>query len=165
MTRQEAIKIIEERIEIDREDILEDNEPESDFDKWVARQDVALTVALNMLRDPVGCLTSEELIKAYRKKEHMWDLEDIENGLELNAEEYIELFNIDKNPVTDVEKEDMACLLRRLLDKDADLQWSYCRDEAIKEVLLGRSLQQFEIEKRNEKTIAELITNSDSSEE
>ena len=39
MTRQRAAFIIEERIRIDREGILEGGGPASDFDKFVAEQD------------------------------------------------------------------------------------------------------------------------------
>ena len=143
MTRQEAAKIIEERIRIDREGILESGEPESDFDKFVAEQDKALELALKMMQSPVERLTPEELTKAYKKKEHLWDVEDIENELDLNVDEYIESFNIGEHPVTHEEKEDMAYRLRKLLDRDADAAWSYCRKAAVTEVLAGRE------EKRN----------------
>lgn len=138
MTRQEAVEIIEERIRVDRDGILEGGEPESDFDKFVAEQDKALELALKMMEDPVECLTLEELTKAYKKKEHLWDVEDIENELESSEEEYIEKFGIDENPVTQEEKEDMAYRLRKLLDKDADAAWSYCRKAAVVEVLSER---------------------------
>ena len=39
MTREEAIRIIEQRVAIDRQDILNGGEPVSDFDKFIAEQD------------------------------------------------------------------------------------------------------------------------------
>ncbi len=138
MTRTEAIAIINARIEFDRIGILDGGKPVSDFDKFVFEQDEALELALKMMQDPVESLTPEELTKAYKKKQHLWDVEDIENELELSEEEYIEKFGIDKSPVTQEEKEDMAYRLRKMLDRDADAAWSYCRKVAVTEVLTER---------------------------
>lgn len=67
MTRQEAAKIIEERIRIDREGSLNSGDSESDFDKFIAKQDEALELALNVLKNPVDFLDLDELISAYWK--------------------------------------------------------------------------------------------------
>lgn len=138
MTRTEAIAIINARIEVDRIGILDGGKPVSDFDKFVFEQDEALELALKMMQDPVESLTPEELTKAYKRKEHLWDVEDIENELELSEDEYIEKFGIDESPVTQDEKEEMAHRLRKMLDRDADAAWSYCRKAAVIEVLRER---------------------------
>lgn len=65
-------------------------------------------------------------------------MEDIENELELSEDEYIEKFGIDESPVTQDEKEEMAHRLRKMLDRDADAAWSYCRKAAVIEVLRER---------------------------
>lgn len=138
MTREEAIRIIEQRVAIDRQDILNGGEPVSDFDKFIAEQDEALEMALEAMKNPVGYLTSAELVQAYEKQQHIYDCSDIENELELAAEDYIEEFNIDNRPVTDEEIDRMAYELRRLLDKDADACWFHCRAEAVSIVLRRR---------------------------
>ena len=138
MTRTEAITIINARIEVDRIGILDGGKPASDFDKFIFEQDEALELALKMMQNPVESLTPEELTKAYKKKEHLWDVEDIENELGLSEEEYIEKFGIDERPVTQEEKEDMAYRLRKMLDRDADAAWSFCRKTAVTEVLMER---------------------------
>lgn len=138
MTRTEAITIINARIEVDRIGILDGGKPVSDFDKFIFEQDEALELALKMMQNPVESLTPEELTKAYKKKEHLWDVEDIENELGLSEEEYIEKFGIDERPVTQEEKEDMAYRLRKMLDRDADAAWSFCRKTAVTEVLMER---------------------------
>ena len=138
MTRTEAIAIINARIEVDRIGILDGGKLVRDFDKFVFEQDEALELALKMMQDPVENLTPEELTKAYKKKQHLWDVEDIENELELSEEEYIEKFSIDESPVTQEEKEEMAHRLRKMLDRDADAAWSYCRKAAVAEVLMER---------------------------
>ena len=138
MTRTEAIAIINARIEVDRIGILDGGKPMSDFDKFIFEQDEALELALKMMQNPVESLTPEELTKAYKKKQHLWDVEDIENELELLEEKYIEEFGIDESPVTQAEKEEMAYRLRKMLDRDADAAWSYCRKAAVTEVLMER---------------------------
>lgn len=138
MTRTEAITIINARIEVDRIGILDGGKPVSDFDKFIFEQDEALELALKMMQNPVESLTPEELTKAYKKKEHLWDVEDIENELGLSEEEYIEKFGINERPVTQEEKEDMAYRLRKMLDRDADAAWSFCRKTAVTEVLMER---------------------------
>lgn len=138
MTRTEAITIINARIEVDRIGILDGGKPVRDFDKFIFEQDEALELALKMMQNPVESLTPEELTKAYKKKEHLWDVEDIENELGLSEEEYIEKFGIDERPVTQGEKEDMAYRLRKMLDRDADAAWSFCRKTAVTEVLMER---------------------------
>lgn len=141
MTKEEAIRIIEQRVAIDRQDILNGGEPVSDFDKFIAEQDEALEMALEAMKNPVGYLTSAELVQAYEKQQHIYDCSDIENELELAAEDYIEEFGIDKKPVTEEEIDRMAYELRRLLDKDADACWSQCRAEAAAAVLRSRVKQ------------------------
>lgn len=48
MTREEAIEIIKQRVVIDRQNITNGGEPESDFYKFIAEQDEALDVALRL---------------------------------------------------------------------------------------------------------------------
>ena len=105
MTRQEAARIIEERIRIDREGILEGGEPASDFDKFIAEQDEALELALSALKNPVGFLEPSELLEAYWKQQNIYDI---------------------------------AGVLRKLLDGDADAAWSSCRERAADEILKKR---------------------------
>lgn len=131
-----AAKIIQERVQIDEDAVL--GEPQSDFDKWVEEQDTAMRLAVAMLLDPVQYLTTKELSHAYELQQHEYDKLDIENELELAAEHYIEEFHIDEKPVTDEEIDRMAFELRRLLDKNADACWSYCREEAVETVLRRR---------------------------
>lgn len=139
MVRQEAIRIIEERIRIDREGILEGSEPVSDFDKFIAEQDEALELALSALKNPVGFLGPSELLEAYWKQQNIYDTEDMENELDGNSEWYAEKFGTDKAaPVTKEELEQMAGVLRKLLDSDADATWSSCRERAAEEILNKR---------------------------
>lgn len=132
-----AAKIIQERVQIDEDMVL--GEPQSDFDKWVEEQDTAMRLAVVMLLDPVKHLTPEELRHAYVIEQHECDKLDIENELECAAEYYNEKFHIDEKPVTENEIERMAFELRKLLDKDADACWSYCRAEAVSTVLRRRN--------------------------
>ena len=138
MTREEAIKIIEERIMIDREGILNGGEPESDFDKFIAKQDEALEIALQMLKNPVDFLDSIELTVAYLKQQNLYDISDIEMRIDADSEWYAEKFGIDNNPVTEKELKNMADQLRKILDYDADAVWSSCCNEAIECVLSER---------------------------
>ena len=131
-----AAKIILERVRIDEDTVL--GEPQSDFDKWVKEQDTAMRLAAEMLLDPVQYLTPPELRHAYELQQHEYDKQDVEYELDSSAEDYIEKFGIDENPVTQEEQENMAYRLRKMLNKDADAQWSYCLKEAVTEVLLGR---------------------------
>ena len=50
MTREEAIKVIEQRMAMDRQNITNSSEPKSDFDKFIAEQDEALNVALEIMK-------------------------------------------------------------------------------------------------------------------
>lgn len=50
MTREEAIKVIEQRVTMDRQAITNSSEPRSDFDKFIAEQDEALDVALEIMK-------------------------------------------------------------------------------------------------------------------
>ena len=50
MTREEAIKVIEQRVAMDRQNITNSSEPKSDFDKFIAEQDEALDVALEIMK-------------------------------------------------------------------------------------------------------------------
>lgn len=138
MTRQRASFIIEERIGIDREGILESGESVSDFDKFIAEQDEALELALSALKNPVEFLGPSELLEAYWKQQNIYDTEDMENELDGNSEWYAEKFGTDKAPVTKEELEQMAGVLRKLLDSDADATWSSCRERAADEILNKR---------------------------
>lgn len=144
--RSLAAKIIQERIKTDEDMVL--GEPQSDFDKWVEEQDTAMRLAVSMLLDPVKHLTPEELRHAYDLQQHEYDKSDIENELELAAEDYIEEYNTNIRPVTEEEIDRMAYELRRLLDKDADACWSQCRVEAAAAVLRSRVKQYVDKEVR-----------------
>lgn len=133
MERQMAQIVIMNRITIDRASL--GDKVESDYDKWVDEQDSAMEMAVDMLLDPVKHLTPEELRHAYVLQQHEYDKSDIENELDVAAEDYIEQFDIDKKPVTPEEIEAMAIELRRILDRDADACWSVARAEAVTKVL------------------------------
>lgn len=83
-------------------------------------------------------LTPKELRIAYDEQNHVYDMEDIENELDLCREDYVETYSIDIQPVTESEFEEMAHELRRILDKDADASWSYARQAAVNKVLRMR---------------------------
>lgn len=135
--RNLAARIIQERIKTDEDMVL--GEPQSDFDKWVEEQDTAMRLAVVMLLDPVQHLTPEELRHAYELQQHEYDKSDIQNELELAADDYNEEFHIDEKPVSDEELEQMAFELRKLLDKDVDAVWTHCREEAVVAVLRRRA--------------------------
>lgn len=139
MTREEAIKIIEQRVAVDRQDILNGGEPVSDFDKFITEQDEALEMALEAMKNPVGYLTGAELVQAYEKQQHIYDRSDIENELDMGIDYYIDEFGIDKEPVTEDEIERMANNLRYLLNSDADATWSSCCSQAAAYVLSCRN--------------------------
>lgn len=136
LERQMAQIVIMNRITIDRASL--GDKVESDYDKWVDEQDAAMELAVDMLLDPVKHLTPEELRHAYVLQQHEYDKSDIENELDVAAEDYIEQFDIDKKPVTPEEIEAMAIELRRILDRDADACWSSARAEAVITVLKRR---------------------------
>ena len=50
MTREDAIKVIEERMQFYREVILCDSKPNSDFKKFIAKQYEAFKIALNSMK-------------------------------------------------------------------------------------------------------------------
>ena len=54
MTREEAIEIIKQRVTIDRQNITNGGEPESDFDKFIAEQDEAMNIAIEIMKNSVG---------------------------------------------------------------------------------------------------------------
>lgn len=115
------------------------------YDKWIDRQAAtmelngALEIAADMLFDPVKHLTPEELRHAYELQQHEYDKSDIENELDAGYDDYVERYNIDKNPVTDDEIDRMAIELRRLLNNNADACWSVSRTEAVTNVLRERN--------------------------
>lgn len=59
MDRKKAADIIRKRIEIDQATLS--GEPVSDFDRFVAEQDEALTEALSALEHPLWCFIEEEV--------------------------------------------------------------------------------------------------------
>lgn len=59
MDRKKAADIIRKRIEIDQATLT--GEPVSDFDRFVAEQDEALTVAYMALQHPLWCFIEEEV--------------------------------------------------------------------------------------------------------
>lgn len=141
MERIAASNVIFNRIAIDKASL--GGQVESDYDKWVDEQDAAMETAVDMLRDPVKYLTSEELRQAYVMQQHEYDKSDIENELDVAVEDYIEMFDIDTKPVTPDEIEAMAIELRMLLNRDADACWSIARAEAVTTVLRKRKLRRF----------------------
>ena len=137
MERHQAAIIILRRSTIDKE--MAGDEPQSDFDRWVDKQDAAMDMAADMLLDPVSHLTPEELRYAYDIQQHEYDKSDIENELDAGYDDYAELYNIDEKPVTDDEIERMAIELRRLLNNNADACWSVSRTEAVTSILRKRN--------------------------
>ncbi len=63
---------------------------------------------------------------------------DIENEIYLAYEDYCDDYGIDEAPVTESELEEMAYLLRKKLDADADVVWTHARCQAVNEVLRKR---------------------------
>lgn len=83
-------------------------------------------------------LTHSELRKAYDEQQHLYDIDDIDNELEIAYEDYAEEYGLEKRPVTQQEKVGMALRLRKLLDYDADASWSACRSQAVSDILSER---------------------------
>lgn len=50
MAREEAIRIIGQRVAMDRQNITNSSESKSDFDKFIAKQDEALSIALEIMK-------------------------------------------------------------------------------------------------------------------
>lgn len=94
-----------------------------------------------MLLDPISQLTPEEMRRAYNIQQHIYDKSDIENELDIATDDYIEKFNIDKDPVTEKEIEDMSIELRKILDNNADACWSAARAEAVTKILENRNFK------------------------
>lgn len=88
----------------------------------------------------VDALTAAELRKAYEKQQHIYDIQDIESELEDLPEDIVKRRRLDIKPVTDAELDEMANILRNKLDDNADLPWSVCKEEAVKEVLGRRPI-------------------------
>lgn len=101
-------------------------------------QYTAMSLAAMMLLDPVQYLSSDELRHAYVLQQHEYDKEDIRNELDLSEDEYCEKFDIGKKHVTEEEIDRMATVLRKILDSDADANWSDARKRAVITVLEGR---------------------------
>lgn len=140
MERLEAAEIIEDRITTDNNLILS-VEPMNYFGKFILnQQDEAMKTAIRMLRNPVPMLTPMELRKVYEIQQHNYDISDIINELDIARDDYIEEFEIDKYPVTNKEIDEMAWELRKILDRDADVNWSSARNEAVSEVLRKRKI-------------------------
>ena len=139
MERLEAAGIMEDRIETDN-NLMRNIEPTSSFGKFILDQDEAMKTAIQMLKNPVPMLTPTELRKAYEVQQHNYDISDIINELDIAKDDYIEKFEIDKYPVTNEEIEKMAWELRQILDRDADVNWSSARNEAVIEVLRQRKV-------------------------
>lgn len=137
MTREEAIKIIKQRIETDNQ-LVQNQKIMSDFDKFITEQDEALSVAIEFMENPVKNLTYLELYEAFRAQQYIYDRQDIEEGIAFRYDEFIERFSIDKNPVTEEELNSMTALLREMLDFDGDSDWNSCCSQAIVKILKER---------------------------
>lgn len=83
-------------------------------------------------------LSRAEMRKAYAEQQHLYDVEDIKNGIELEYEWYLDKFSIDEKPITEAEIEEMADKLRSFIDADVDSPWSACVRDAIKSILEKR---------------------------
>lgn len=97
MDRKKAADIIRKRIEIDQATLT--GEPVSDFDRFVAEQDEALTVAYMALQHPLWCFIEEEV--SFRLRDVL-DIpeEEITPAVEKACVEYLKdnsdvLFNYD----------------------------------------------------------------------
>ena len=137
MTRKEAIKIIKQRIGTDNQ-LIQNQKIMSDFDKFIAEQDEALSVAIEFMENPVKNLTYLELGKAFRAQQYIYDRQDIEEGIAFRYDELVEEFSIDKNPITEEEVNSMTISLREMLDFDGENDWASCRSQAIVEILKKR---------------------------
>lgn len=83
-------------------------------------------------------LSKAELHEAYLEQQHIYDVDDIRNGLDTDHEYYAEKYGISEKPVTNNEIEEMARLLRHFLDSEADSTWSVCVQDAITKILKKR---------------------------
>lgn len=98
----------------------------------------AVEMASDMLLDPVKHLTPDELRQAYYKQEHLFDIDNILNELDIANEDYSEKFKIDRFPVTDEELERMAKKFRKKLDFDCNADFEYAVQSSISDVLCQR---------------------------
>ncbi len=119
---------------------MQQNKPQSYLSPETGEQSAALELAADMLLDPVKHLTPDELFSAYCKQQHIFDMLDIMNELGMSADDYIEEFGIDQNPVTSEEIDQMANELRHLMNNDDSDDWQYCRQEVITKILRRRVL-------------------------
>lgn len=53
MTREKAIKILKQRVAIDRQNIMNSGKSGNDFDKFITEQDEALDVAIEIMENSV----------------------------------------------------------------------------------------------------------------
>ena len=86
-------------------------------------------------------ISSQEVYDIYFKKQHEFDLSDIEDVLiDLGDEGVLECYDFIKAQITDDMKDRMAYRMRKFIENDDS--WIYARDEAVNEII--------QEEKRNE---------------
>lgn len=72
-------------------------------------------------------LSDSERREAFEELQHIYDKQDILNGLE--SDYFEDKYGLSEKPLTDEEIEEAADLLRRYLENDDN--WAICRDTAI----------------------------------
>lgn len=100
-----------------------------------------LSTIIDVLINPIEYLSPEELRDSYQIQQYNYDVLDIHNELDTNAEYYIEKFAIDKYPVSEKEVNDMASELRSILDMNADACWTTAKTEAVQIILEQRKIK------------------------
>lgn len=83
-------------------------------------------------------LTHKEQKEAFEAQQLLYDLEAVQNEVQLFTEDYEERFGINKNPITEDEWLKMAHEFRRILDNDPDNVEGGCRCDAVTKVLSER---------------------------
>jgi hypothetical protein len=87
----------------------------------------------------VNSLTDEEMKFVYEKVQHMNNINNIKNAVDLNWEYLDEKFKIKQFPVTKNEYELIAHELQLLLNADVNVEWDKTCLEAIKNILEQRT--------------------------
>ena len=79
-------------------------------------------------------ISSQEAYDIYFKKQHEFDLSDIEDVLDdLGDDGVLECYGFIKSQITDDMKDRMAYKMRKFIENDDN--WIYSRDEAVNEII------------------------------
>lgn len=94
---------------------------------------------IDFLENPLDMLTMAELINVSHKYEHIVDVDDIKQELEIKSDFYENKYGLCENPIDEYEIDRMAYNLRDILDEAYGEAWSGSCEVVIRDYLSHRN--------------------------